>query len=205
MARKRSDITTETEPAGDKRRRRRLSVYLNDDGTPDLETIPAELKGALGMEDGAQPGEPEPDRVNPDLVKFLIVTLSRIEGFVIAKQNDMDVEAVCSALEPPAPLLAPMSETGARLLAKYAGGMNRWQDEIVLGSLLITWQSGAFQQIRALKASTVEPAANEPAAPEPPQTSPFPGALPFAVPQTGAAKPAPAPGDDSFVSEFEGV
>lgn len=169
MARTRDTIQAETDipPNGnpaDKRKRKRLTVYLNADGSPDWDGVTDEQRQQFGMGATAAAPPPEPMHVPPEMVGYLVMTMARIEAAIVAPRMGLTAEETARALTPPEPILVGIQEAGARVLAKYAGTMGKYQDEIILGSLLITWQAQAFAELRRMKAANEsEPPANPPA------------------------------------------
>lgn len=161
MARLRDEITPESTtppPAGtatDKRKRRRITVYCNDDGSPDLSTISDEQKAALGLNGSAAGPAPEPvpqvEPIDPAIFGMMFGVLANIEAAVVAPKMGIDPDAARSALVPPPPLADALANAAAKVAAKYGGTLGRWADEIALGSLIVTWQIGAFAQMRSMQ------------------------------------------------------
>lgn len=162
MARMREQIQSDATQAvkKDRRSRRRVSVYMNDDGTPDWSAVPEEHQRALGVGLGAtaepqtQPAQPEP--IDPMVVGLFLQTMTSIEAAIVAVKYDLPRGDVLSALQPPQPMAEALTRAGAKVLDKYAGTLGRWQDEIVLASLVVTWQAQAFAQIRMMRATADE-------------------------------------------------
>jgi hypothetical protein len=163
MPRERNEITggetdTHAKPDNDRRRKKRLQVYLNDDGTPDWEATPADVRSQLGMGgaggDGVQPAGPE---IPPEMVGMLVGLIGNIEAAIVAPKMGIPSEAAREALAMPEPIAVGINEAGGRVLAKYSGSLGRYADEIVLGSLLVTWQASAFARMREYKASMPAP------------------------------------------------
>lgn len=168
MARPRTEITSDMPEAkrSDRRSRKRISVYLDDNGAPDWGAMPEEHRKQLGIENGAPVvKEPEaPPQIEPAVIGLLYATATRIEAAIVAPRFGVSGEQAMAALTPPDQIAGAMNEATARVLNKYSGTLGRWQDEIVLASLLVTWQASAFAQLRAMRA---ENEANKPAKPEP--------------------------------------
>lgn len=163
MARKRETIRTDSNatPRPDRRSRRRLSVYLNDDGTPDWDAIPDEHKAQLGIGGGGagpsvEPTEPPP-QIAPEMVGFLLDTMTRIEAVVVSGQVKLSVPETLDCLTPAPPLREGLCTAGAAVMNKYSATLGRWHEEIALACLLITWQASAFTEMRKLKAAKPEP------------------------------------------------
>lgn len=156
MARTRETITTDapSAPMNDKRKRKRLTIYLQADGTPDWEGVTDEQRTQLGVI--AQPAGTEPEAppmsIPPEVIGYFVMTLTRIESAIIAPRMGLDAAETMRVLTPAPPVLEGISEAGAKVLAKYGGTMGKYQDEIVLGMLLIQWQAGAIGTLRGMKA-----------------------------------------------------
>lgn len=181
MARKREQISGSKVAPGDKRARKRITIYLHEDGSPDLDALPEDQRAALGI---GGDGEPEPENVeiDPSMVGLALTTLIRIEAMLTARRFGVDQETAVRCLTPPPPVRAGIEQAGARVLTKYAGAAGKYQDEIVLATLLITWQTSAIAELRERAAIEVK------AEPEPePKRGPVP------VPERENA-PEPEPG-----------
>lgn len=155
MARMREHIARDNGSGSpkDRRARKRISIYLNDDGAPDWDALPDEHREKLGYGATPRPAPEPPAEIPPEMVGFLLQTMTRIESVVVAGRMGVTSDEAMSALTPPPPLAQGLNEAGARVLNKYSGTLGRWQDEIVLASLLVTWQASAFAELRALSAS----------------------------------------------------
>lgn len=160
MARLRDEITPEAsnQSTADKRKRKRITVYCNDDGSPDLSTINEEQRAALGIgsspaaADGAPaPTEPAPEPIDPAIFGMLFHVLSNIEAAVVAPRMGIDPDAARRVMTPPPELAGPLANAAARVAAKYGGTLGRWSDEIALGSLIVTWQVSAFAELRRIQ------------------------------------------------------
>jgi hypothetical protein len=88
------------------------------------------------------------------MVGLLLKTVTSIEAAILARSMDLEPMIVHQAFAIPEPIEGPLCETGARVLQKYMGGASRYQDEMVLAALLISWQGSAIGQLRAVKAAT---------------------------------------------------
>lgn len=176
MARKREEITGSKVAANDKRARKRITVYLNDDGSPDLDGLPDEHRAALGI-GGESEGEQENLEIDPSMVSLALATLIRIESALTAKRFGLSADEAARCLTPPPPVRLGIEQAGARVLTKYAGAAGKYQDEIVLAVLLVTWQTTAWAELREraaidTRAEPVQTAKPE-TAPEPkPEPSP---------------------------------
>lgn len=181
MAKLRETETVEGAPLkSDRRARKRVSVYLHDDGTPDWDGTPAETKEKLGL--GATAEHPEP--VPAELVGAALQILTQIESAVVAKSLDLDPLTVARALEPPPMFARPLVDSATRVLNKYSGAWTRWADEIMLAGLLAAWQLQAFAEISRLRKEKDKENQRPPVQPDSStseETVPFPDALPFAA------------------------
>lgn len=169
MARTREEIGADsaptTKPKADRRSRKRLSVYLNEDGTPDWDAVPEEDRARLGH--GSAPAAAEaPAEVPVEMVGFLLQTMTRIEAAVVAPKLGISSEEAYQCLTPSAELGKPLVEATARVVNKYAGGFGRWSDEIALAALLVTWQASAFSEMRKAAAAAAPKPEPAPAPPD---------------------------------------
>lgn len=150
MARLRTDGETgETTPAtSDRRRRPKIIVAIREDGNPDVEALSEEARAKLF--DALARNTPEPpEPINPAVVGFALQAIARIEAAIVGPRFELSAEEAAGCFLPPEPLQEQLQAAGARVLDKYSGSWSRWQDEIVLGALLVTWQASAFQALRA--------------------------------------------------------
>jgi hypothetical protein len=172
-------------PESDKRRRKRIQLYLRPDGSIDQESLTDEQRGQLGI-GGATPGaEATPAAVPPEMVGMLLRLVVQVEAAVVGPKVGIKATEAAECLTPDEPVYQGITETGARVLGKYAGPLSIWADEIALCSMILIWQTGAFQAMRAL-------AADRAALPVTPQTAP--GPVPIRPnPQVKPDPPAPAP------------
>jgi hypothetical protein len=163
----------------DRRRRPKIIVPILEDGSPDLSILSdearAKLAGALQAEAEAAPAEPVPGPV----VVMGLRALAGIEAAILAGRMGLSHSEAMKAFELPPMLEAQLGEAGARVLAKYAGPIGKYQDEIVLAALLVHWQAGAFRQLREMAAEKERAREREAAA----HASPPPAAPPAAPAQ----------------------
>lgn len=190
MAKPRNEITNGQQlPSSDKRRKKRISVYLNDDGMPDWSGVPDDQRELLGgkLPEAAPPSEP----IAPEMVGLLLRAVTAIEGAVLARTMDLPAADVHAALTIPQPIERPLCEVGARVLEKHFSGSSKYQDEIVLASLLLTWQGSAIAQLRAMRA----------------ESKPIPCVDPRPEPieqrESRTTEPEPEPARPSFISDEE--
>lgn len=166
MARQREQIQTDGAPKTDKRRRQRVTIYLNDDGTPDLDGVTDEQREAIGLRTATAEPEAPPMEVAPEMVSMLLATMIRIESAVIAPRIGITTDEAMAALTPAPPIAEGISTAGARVLQKYGGALGKWQDEIVLATLIVTWQAQAFAEMRSIRAANTPPPQQTPAPPD---------------------------------------
>jgi hypothetical protein len=152
MARKRSvNLNSDSAaPKADRRRRPKVIIPLNEDGSFDFSPVPEEQRDRLraALEE-AQPEPPPP--IDPAIVGFAIQTLASIEAAIVAPKMGLTHDRAFACIVPPPPLAEQIAQAGARVLEKYSGGWSKYQDEIVLCALIITWQAQAFRNLRAAK------------------------------------------------------
>lgn len=184
MARKRSETAADgMEPKRDRRRLPKLIVTVTEDGKPDLSTLNEEARDKLraALEEAA-PEPPEP--IQPAVVGFALAALARIEAAIVAPKFGLSAEQAADILLPKPPLKDSLEEAAARVLNKYSGAWFRYQDELVLGALLVSWQAGALQMLRAARGgqqpesgaspAPAQPSAPAAAAPAPAEQSDYP-------------------------------
>lgn len=181
MARERAAIQTDgvTPINTDKRKRKRVTVYLNDDGTPDYSGLDETVRSLLSIPSQSAETVTPPIEIPPEMIGYLVLTLTRIEAAIVAPRLDLDVESVLPILTPYPELGNAINTAASKVLAKYGGTMGQYQDEIVLGSLILTWQATAFGQLRALSAEKRL------------QTLDSPHAVPAREPDHANIKPSP--------------
>lgn len=162
MARRRMTETAETEVTqisensaseisantGDKRRRPRVMIPLNPDGTPDLSRVDPMVLDAIRNQ--TESNQPEP--IQPEVIEMAINLIANIESAIVAPKFGIPQEQAIAVVMPQKPLKEQMAQAGAKVLSKYSGAMGKYQDEIVLGAMLLAWQVGVLNQLRAMKA-----------------------------------------------------
>jgi hypothetical protein len=151
MARKRtSDNPTSPSDKADRRRRPKVIIPMNDDGSFDFAPVSEEererLRAAL---EESRPDPPPP--IDPAIVGFAVQTLASIEAAIVGPKMGLSHDRAFACIVPPPPLAEQISQAGARVLEKYSGGWSKYQDEIVLCALIVTWQAQAFRNLRAAK------------------------------------------------------
>lgn len=152
MARKRETINSDSGgPRIDKRARKRISIYLDDTGAPDLSGLTEEQQHQLGL----KPSEPPPPvEIPPAIPAMMLTVLVSIEAAVIAPRMGIPTDQARAALEPPPPVFAALEECSMRVLQKYSGSIGPYADEFALVALLISWQASAFAELRRIQADT---------------------------------------------------
>jgi hypothetical protein len=136
---------------GDRRRRPRIIIPIGDDGAPDVERLdPVVLETLRARLEQTQPAPPEP--ISPVVIDMLVSMIGNIEAAVLAPKFGLEVQEAAMIIMPQDPLRAQIADAGARVLTKYSGALGRWQDEIVLASLLAAWQIQALNTLRATRA-----------------------------------------------------
>lgn len=124
-----------------------IEIPIGPDGTPQLESLPAETIGRLTEALGAGLSPP-PAPVPPETVAFLISGLLSIEAAIIAPRYDLTREEIRSLFTPEGELRTALQEAGGRLLTKYAGPLANYSDEMTLAFSLVAWQTAAFTALR---------------------------------------------------------
>jgi hypothetical protein len=150
--------------ANDRRRRKKIYVYLDGNNQPDWSALTPENRQALGVTDtGITPPEPEPDRtIQPEVIGMLLSTMIGIEAAIVAPRFGVSAERAREIVTPLEPVAAGICASGARVATKYGGALGRWQDEIVLATLIVTWQTSVFAGLRAEQARQTPPVAPPP-------------------------------------------
>lgn len=138
-------------PASDRRRRPRIIIPLNDDGSPDISRLDPSVLDVLRTQ--AQDAGPEP--IHPAVCDMAITVIANIEAAVLAPRMGVDPQTAAQITQPPEPLRGQIAETAAKVLSKYSGALGRWQDEIVLAALIAGWQIQVLNNLRAAKTPEV--------------------------------------------------
>lgn len=144
-----------------KGQRRRVLIYINDDGTIDLSKMSDRQRDLLGINPEGTTTKPVPAAdaepvppvaFPPEMAGMMLGVLISIETAIVAPRMDLDAAAVKRALIPIPPIGEALRESAARVMNKYAGTLGAYADEFALVSLIITWQASAFGELRSLKA-----------------------------------------------------
>ncbi len=133
-------------------RRPRVILHFDPDGKPELGNLEPETRARLqaAFAGGGPAAGPEPAApVDPALVGMVLKGLGSLEAAMLAGRFGLDAETCRRVVGPPEPLAGMMAETGARVISKY-NLTGKYGDEIALACLIMTWQAGALQQLRAL-------------------------------------------------------
>ncbi len=148
----------------DKRKRARIIVYTNDDGTADLSALTDEQRSQLGVGSPSAAATDTPSvQFAPQMMAMILPVLVSIESAVVAPRIGIDQEKVRVALTPPDAIAEGICEASTKVLNKYGGALGPYADELALASLLIMWQVSAFGELRRIKAESTP--APEPAPP----------------------------------------
>lgn len=142
----------------DKRKRKRITVYCNDDGTPDLDSVPEDQRRALGIgqaPEGSNQAPEAPAQFEPAMVGMILPVLVGIEAALIGPRLGIEIDQARSALTPHPMIADGIAQAGAKVLNKYGGNLGRWADEIALVSIIATWQVQAFAEMRRMKAASI--------------------------------------------------
>ena len=193
-------VTNPDEPGAitDKRKRRKVIICLNDDGTPDLTSVSDEQKQALGL----APGTTEKvEPVDRDVVRMLVGITATVEAVAVSKALNVPHSVAMVALKPAQDLEDRLVECSARIIDKY-GGIGRYADEVMLGALIVAWQAGALKAIKEYKAETVsvdqqkpQPQPHAPATEDAGLPVDATAPAPLVLPMSGEAEPGPEPAD----------
>lgn len=131
----------------DKRSRRRIVIPIDEDGRPDISRLDDEVLEQIRQEAEAQ--EP-PEPIAPEVCGMVVTVLAQIEAAVLGPRFGLPQETAAQAIMPPPPMRDQIAQAGSRVLTKYSGTLGRWQDEIMLASLLVAWQAAALNNLREL-------------------------------------------------------
>lgn len=168
--------------AQDKRKKPRVILYKNDDGTWDTSSLNDEEKSRLfGGATGAppppppptpDPAAPAPEPIDPQVMGMALTMLVSIEAAVVGQKLGLDHKTVYDVLQPRPPFDGAILNLSCKVANKYGASLGPWADEIALGALLISWQVAAFNQLRQIvadqKSGSDRPAPEAPAPPPPP-------------------------------------
>lgn len=140
------EIEQEVTGGADLRRRQRVILFRNPDGSIDASALSEEEKKTL-----IPSNEPQetPELVSPAEVGVIVSMLANIEGMLLAGKYDLDKQTAVSACQPKEPALTIICESGAKVLNKYQI-MSKWAPEIALISGLVMWQTMNLQILGAL-------------------------------------------------------
>lgn len=170
MARLRETMNDQAPEPGqgsnDKRKRKRITVYCHEDGSPDLDSVPEEQRRALGLGGSTDQAEPEPVQTSfePAMIGMFLPVLVGIESALVAPRMGINQDQARSALTPAPPLADAIAQAATKVLNKYGSALGRWADEIALVSIVATWQVMAFSEMQRIRAAS----APAPQAPPPP-------------------------------------
>jgi hypothetical protein len=159
MARTRDEITqdaTEGARSTDKRKRPRITVFLTAEGKPDFYDLPSDQRAALieALPKPEEPAEPAAP-IEPAAVALLVNLIVGVESAIVARQVELSSDQVREALQPNPIFADSLNVAGAKVLNKYSGVLGRWQDEIMLATLVVSWQLSAFAEIRRIKSDSL--------------------------------------------------
>lgn len=144
--------TTEPKPV-DKRSRKRITVYLDENGQPDLESLKDDERSKLGLAGSPDsPADAEPAaQIDPAVVGMMFHMLCTIESAFVAPRMGITSEQAREALTPPEPIRDSIIGAGTKVLNKYGGALGRWADELALASVIVLWQTQAFAEMKRMQ------------------------------------------------------
>jgi len=142
-------------------KRKRILLYFQEDGSPDVSKLSERQREMLGMLRGTDgeaaagdpAGPPPAPPFTPQIAGVMLGVLISIESAIVAPRMDLDASRVQAALTPIPPIADAIQETATRVMNKYAGTLGPYTDEIALCGLIVVWQSSAFSEIRRMKAA----------------------------------------------------
>lgn len=147
-----------------KRRKARVPIYKNDDGTLDLSGLTdddaAKVRERFGSSPGAaftpppptEPTAPPPEPIDPAIIMLALNMLTSIEAAVVGSKLHIPTARAYEALALKPPFDQMLIGAATKVANKYMVSMGPYADEIALGALLVTWQIGAFTELRAIAA-----------------------------------------------------
>ena len=170
MARLRSDEPNSNATGEQsKRKKPRVTIYKNDDGSYDTSSLSDDDKARLfGAQPNAAPPPPSIDPappvepVDPAIIGLALNLLTSIEAAVVGNKLGLPHADCQRVLQPKPPLDTDITGLACKVANKYGASLGPYADEIALVALVATWQIQAFTELRALVA---EQAANRPAPP----------------------------------------
>jgi len=152
-----------------KRKKPRVTIYKNDDGSYDTSSLSDEDKARLfGGQTNAAPPPPPVDAappvepIDPAIIGLALNLLTSVEAAVVGNRLGIPHAQCQKVLEPKPPLDTAITGLACKVANKYGASLGPYADEIALVALVATWQIQAFTELRALVA---EQAANRPAPP----------------------------------------
>lgn len=141
------EVEQEVTGAGDLRRRQRVILFRNADGSIDASALSDDEKKSLAP--GSNEPQQAPEVITPGEVQVIVSMLANIEGMLLAGKFDLDKQTAVGACQPKEPALSIICESGAKVLNKYQI-MSKWAPEIALISGLVMWQTMNLQLLGAL-------------------------------------------------------
>ncbi len=142
-----NDLTSESPIKQDRRKRPRIVIPLQEDGTPDISKIDPAVLDALRS--SAKQEIPEP--IDPEVIKMAVSMIANIEAAIVAPRFGIPSEQALPLILPPKPIADQIGIAGSKVLSKYSGVMGKYQDEIILGALLVSWQISVLNNLRAAR------------------------------------------------------
>ena len=152
MAIKRTKGTAQTidvhdmAPSSEPEPPRSIEIPLLADGKPDFDSLSGETLDQLAEAMGDRPVEPA--AVPPESIALLIRLAVSIQAAILAPRFHVARPVATVILTPDEGVAAALSETGARVLTRYAGPLSQYADEFALVSTLIAWQLAGLAGLR---------------------------------------------------------
>ena len=160
MARKREAINpVDAGEVKDKRNRKRFITYGDENGIPDMSTVPPEMRPFVSSNiptdtPQSDPSIPPPADFNPAIFQMLLPMVVALEAAVVAPRLNIDTAETRLILTPSPQIADGIAAAAAKVATKYAAPLGRWADEIALAALIIIWQTSAFAELHRLQART---------------------------------------------------
>jgi len=210
MPRKRTDMNASPtgETANDsKRRKARVPIYKNDDGTLDLSGLTDEdaekvrqrfASGSTTDSTAAAPAAPPPPQepIDPAIIGLALNLLTSIEAAVVGTKLNIPIPEAYQVLSLKPPFDQLVTNAACKVANKYVGSLGPYADEIALVALLATWQIGAFAELRKIVADQAKTPGEKP---PPPMDHDRHRTTDAPPPPPAAAPPKPAPAKPQVV------
>jgi len=142
-----------------KRKKPRVTIYRNEDGSYDTSSLSDEDKARLfGTPSNTPPpppaadAAPAPEPVDPAVIGMALNLLTSIEASLIGRKLGLPHELCQQVLQPKPPLDTTITGLACKVANKYGASLGPYADEIALCAMVVTWQVQAFTELRSIVA-----------------------------------------------------